>query len=402
MITSIDFTSLQRGWMVAGERMYATHDGGASWELVESLNISDVRTVDFVDVRHGWASAPVADGQEILLHTSDGGASWKKGVDPCVARGYYAGTLSFTNPRTGWAMCGSDGGAGMQGKELLRTDDGGVHWRSIVRTRSDSNDPDKLNEGGYLAGSFFLDSTHGWYSTDYSNIGGFWSTDTGGQTWKGTQLGGYGRVPTDFQFITPAQGYALIQKGDRTRALVATSDGGATWTQLYPALAPSGQISFLDQQQGIATGVPLTDGAILRTSDTGKTWTQITAVKADNIWQMPFSDPQHGCIEADVYGSSQSGHTIYRTSDGGASWNVSPAEQHCIFATALSANRWQVFKGHLLSSADGGKTWTYYEMNSQLTPELVSSVDADHAWFKDYSDHLYATSDGGLHWTQLN
>ena len=62
----------QTGYAVgSGEKIFKSADGGASWTLQRhNINGSDLIDVSFADVNNGWAVGG------ILLHTTDGGATW--------------------------------------------------------------------------------------------------------------------------------------------------------------------------------------------------------------------------------------------------------------------------------------------------------------------------------------
>lgn len=400
-ISSLDFVSEQRGWAVIGEQVFATEDGGARWRELTSDSLAHSDRIDFVDEQHGWIAT--REGlRGSLLRTRDSGTTWQSVVQPCMANGYHPGTLSFVDEQVGWALCGGEPGTGMQLKELFRTSDGGQQWQSVARADFDSSHPDGLSVGGYLNAMFFLDATHGWYSAGSSGFGGLSGSSDGGQTWHSFNLGGQGRIPVLLRFISPTQGYVLLAGGGRTRALVTTSDGGATWSQLYPPLSPSGMVHFFDQQHGIATGTTLDAGTILLTADGGRSWTSTTSIEIDEVKVMTFSDPQHGCIEGDRY-ENDSTLVVYRSSDESHTWETASSAQRCTIESGQTAGSWRIDDDRLLFSADGGTTWTHYDFGGGgQRPRLVSAVDTLHAWYVDVADHLYVTSDGGLHWTQLN
>jgi photosystem II stability/assembly factor-like uncharacterized protein len=73
-INSIHFPEPKFGWIVGDAgRIYATVDGGRTWQAQNSGVSDDLRDVRFLDVNEGWVVG--ADG--VLLHTTDGGAHWE-------------------------------------------------------------------------------------------------------------------------------------------------------------------------------------------------------------------------------------------------------------------------------------------------------------------------------------
>jgi photosystem II stability/assembly factor-like uncharacterized protein len=68
-----DFASVQDGWLLDNQQtLYATHDGGASWQSVGKLPVETVLGgLNFISAQDGFLS----DGEQ-LFNTQDGGVSW--------------------------------------------------------------------------------------------------------------------------------------------------------------------------------------------------------------------------------------------------------------------------------------------------------------------------------------
>ena len=115
--------------------------------------------------------------------------------------------------------------------------------------------------------------------------------------------------------------------------LLASDDGGSTWTEPHPRMHSSGldQIQFIDFQTGWISGANLQgaprDPFLLITSDGGKTW------KEHPI----FDESRVATIERFSFDSSTNGTLIidarldngkieeYRTADGGETWAIPEA-----------------------------------------------------------------------------
>ena len=71
--TAPDFASLKDGWLLDGQQnLYATHDGGSSWQSVGKLPVETVfGGLDFINAQDGFLS----DGVQIFS-THDGGVNW--------------------------------------------------------------------------------------------------------------------------------------------------------------------------------------------------------------------------------------------------------------------------------------------------------------------------------------
>jgi WD40 repeat protein/photosystem II stability/assembly factor-like uncharacterized protein len=240
-VLALDFVSESIGWLTAGGRLYDTQDGGSSWQLLFSPNKVKLYQVDFVDAGNGWLTS-VSDGDNgthSILRTSDGGKNWTTVADPC-SQLFGPGRFSFYGSDTSFIMCGEGPSAGIEGKRLLKTTDGGQTWQVAAETSFDDATPvagvSKLDFVGYFVDVFFLDSSHGWYSTNYDVNSRMVATTDGGKTWQGTIINNSQAIPYDMRFLTPKLGFLIYDThGADHGVLLGTQDGGASWTQLYPA-----------------------------------------------------------------------------------------------------------------------------------------------------------------------
>ncbi len=95
--------------------------------LIDSPTWTDIRAGHFFDARTGVAGGEtVVNGRvPVLLHTTDGGVSWERGVLPESVTGGRIAAVVLTNAQSGWAAFNYDG---RPGTKLLQTTDGGQHW----------------------------------------------------------------------------------------------------------------------------------------------------------------------------------------------------------------------------------------------------------------------------------
>ena len=114
--------------------------------------------------------------------------------------------------------------------------------------------------------------------------------------------------------------------------LLASGDGGKTWTEPFARIRSSGldQIQFIDFQNGWISGANLQgaprDPFFLITTDGGKTWrqqpifqdTRVSAIESFN-----FASPANGIAYIDA--TLDNGmHEVYETQDGGNMWSIQP------------------------------------------------------------------------------
>ena len=103
-ITGLQFLSATDGWAVGtgwDDNGYATEtwllhttDGGATWTRVPGLDDTWATTVHFLDAQHGWLG-----GSNGVYATSDGGDTWQR-----VAAGYGVEAIAATDLQHVWAF----------------------------------------------------------------------------------------------------------------------------------------------------------------------------------------------------------------------------------------------------------------------------------------------------------
>jgi photosystem II stability/assembly factor-like uncharacterized protein len=147
--------------------------------------------------------------------------------------------------------------------------------------------------------------------------------------------------------------------------IMATSDGGASWTRQYAGQADLNQVDFVDVDHGWAAG----GGTLLRTADGGATWTPLAEPCQGELSSLHFVSPAVGYAVAAAPSGSPSpggpyttatGGTLLRTGDGGATWSAvtsAPANpQSACFANADDG--YLGTPGRIWRTTDGGGHWT--------------------------------------------
>ena len=155
----------------------------------------------------------------------------------------------------------------------------------------------------------------------------------------------------------------------RSELIANSTDGGKTWNvqHLVRGGAVLLAIGAASDRVLYAAG---TGGALLFTKDGGTTWTR-TSVPASVIYAASFSDDLHGLI--------QTPHTIYRTSDGGASWQPITID---LSGPDLKGFRW---------------VRTLVALDPDHMVVVMSEGNASY-----YADKLLVTKDGGETWKALD
>jgi gliding motility-associated-like protein len=173
----------------------------------------------------------------------------------------------------------------------------------------------------------------------------------GGTTW--TTIGGFPlgtTAPTLSKIAFPSRTVGYLA-GTRN-AIYKTTDGGTTWTSINPFPAdnqgPTGfpnafisytEIQALDENTVFAIGNMFTNTGIKRVYKTingGTTWTDITSnlpaiFPVGNLIGLKMHDANNGYVTA--------GSTLFKTTDGGATWVMDIAPINVLFETMTFAPR---------------------------------------------------------------
>lgn len=220
--------------------------------------------------------------------------------------------IKFITPKIGWIPL--DVGAGPIAGGLTLTKDGG---KNFTRVGSD-------NEMGSVLEVDFVSAQQGWAVGTALNQGDYLTRTTdGGQTW--TQV--YPRLsPTQgITFVDNQHGFGLGELAD-AGALLYTADGGDTWQQIYSfgeQYRPS-MLSFVNRNLGwiLAASTQSKETLILRTTDGGNNWTSLDGVNQTTQLALKFAsifrffNPENGLIVI----SNAIENTFWRTQDGGQTW----------------------------------------------------------------------------------
>ena len=275
--------------------VYGTQDGGQSWTKLATMPVEygdGNMSVTFTDAQHGWFEEMTAGMGQLsgeLFATSDGGKTWTKVADSRVGTGAastpngalpFGGQLTAQPDGTLW-LSGGQRAAGTLGGPgfiwLYKSTDGGKTWSQVSMPipAGDEQGFTSVSQPTFL-GKVALVTVL--YNQGDSHSVLYTSTDMG-KTWKvqsTTLPAGNGPV-----FGNPMVGWQT--DGQR---IYETQDGGKSWQQLtadatlQQALANRfiGQIDFVDYQNGWA--VLSSRGAnpplLLATHDGGRTWSKLS------------------------------------------------------------------------------------------------------------------------------
>jgi len=151
-------------------------------------------------------------------------------------------------------------------------------------------------------------------------------------------------------FVNDTHGWAAGR-----HAIIATADGGRTWTQQYRGPADVRSLDFTDERDGWAVAAD----SLLRTTDGGATWSLAGEPSGPVLVSVDFVSRTRGWGVTQVGDGSApySGGAVLQTTDGGKSWSSVGSEgvnSLCVSGGTLIAGA----GSRVLRSIDDGVTWT--------------------------------------------
>jgi photosystem II stability/assembly factor-like uncharacterized protein len=240
-INDIYFRNKDEGYLLAGNSIFNTRDGGRQWrELSRFLPahfggaMPELYSVRFTGKKRGWVVGSVSRRDQVVdslvVYTDDGGASWQQKRVPTRGELIH---LDFADDERGWIV----GAAGT----ILHTKDGGQNW-----TREPSGTQATLYHVG------FRNKNTGWAVGERATI---LRTTDGGQTWV-TVIVPLRATLLSVRFIDENEGWIIGRGG----LILHSEDGGRSWVQQETGTKQHLYALFVDKKKGWAVGG---DGMVL-------------------------------------------------------------------------------------------------------------------------------------------
>jgi hypothetical protein len=305
--------------------------------------------------------------------------------------------------------------------------------------------------GGYITGIVYHPSVQGlaYIRTD---VGGVYRRNPGSSAWiplnddlnrDDNQLEGAASLavdPNDSQKLYVAAGMYLPSWG-RTAAILRSGDRGATWsrTELPIRLGGNsdgrgtGERLQVDPNKGSILFLGTSQDGLFKSTDAGATWSQVAGFPASagaTFVLFDKSSSGNGAATRTLYVgiAATSGETLYRSTDGGATWAPVPGgpaglmpvqgaldgSGHLVLTYANGLGPNGITAGAVYKLTTASNTWTNISPAAPsaswqfgygglaLDPRntntiVVSTIDR---W--STGDDLYKSTDGGATWTGLN
>ena len=368
--------------------------------------------------------------------------------------------------KTAWAESGSD---------LYITRDGGETWSHGTVPGGKSPMEITAAQPSVLSGPTFplgpnhyypefIDASHGWLlswttsgspsAPDYAMT--MWRTSDGGRTWSSASVPGTYRGFGVSQFVDASHGWIEIYRMDvdasvrmpsDETSILATADGGATWTPIakVAALAFPDFVSRTEAWGYAAASSGTSLDSIVHSTDGGRTWSTSRMPIPDDRRAVGWSAqvvvsgetvtirlPSVNKSSPADHGSSGSLAILtMSSSDGGRTWKLDanrpvpvsgsvasggmsfllrlPSDQPIVVVDSVSQSPSEPVG--FQATFDGGATWTRYGtrgLPGTGGTTMFEWASSDDVWILtssgtgfDPPGKLYATTDAGKTWRPL-
>lgn len=318
----VAFPSRLQGYVLDGASLLITANGGKRWLPVTFpvRNFTPLR-MSVVGPSAGWVAGQrcaspgnLGTCSPLVLATQNGGATWTVQFTPSGP--FLAGTasVSFVNAEDGWF---SFRNGAMMENVLYRTQNGGRSWTLQQQALA----PGRVNAGPLD----FVSPTVGWLPVSSGAgpfPGGIQITRNGGRSWAEVGSGRGWSIHAVF-LLSSSDGWAIGRSlfSMTQYFLLHTVNGGRTWQQVAPAPVPTGGVSFVNTEDGYGVGIVADPGVVLRTIDGGRRWAIVGSLPYQLV-SVTFVNRKDGWVVATVPPPRSGPQWLYRTQNGGVSWNL--------------------------------------------------------------------------------
>ena len=341
-LVSIHMLDAQNGWAWADPgRLLRTSDGGQTWTDRTPPGYQSLGDGSFLDSQTAWLPVYLADDNRFgLLHTSDGGQSWAQ-----YPQGP-AGGLHFVDALTGWAVV-ADVGAGNAYYSVSQTSDGGKTWAPIPAIPPSPEPflpPGTIHLCNICNDAFYYDPSR--LLIIHGDLGSMQPTGSVnvqvsfilGTTWQSLSLplppaesaalvdpdqpvffnSTDGLLPIHLLKMSPDGSY-----GEKKMVFYATTDGGASWSQLPTLLDPIEAFTSMhvDSTQDIFI---ICGNSLCTSQDMARTWQKLSSdldfstTDTRSISNIDFVNSTTGWVLVQQNETA----SLYATTDGGTHWSA--------------------------------------------------------------------------------
>ena len=391
----IEFYNAYYGWIVGSTgKIFSTTDAGENWNQQTSGTVQTLYDGAFVSKNEGWVCGTSNGTFGTILHTVNGGVDWQEQISSTPEN---LKAIEFTDPNKGWAV-GENG-------VIVRTQDGGQSWTPQTSgTLEDLNGIDFANQRtGTIVGNngIYLETDDGgesWTSSMHAKTNNLEAVDYRSFNTWGIIVGDDNIFETNFgQSEELTQGWILqsnepeklrdIEAVSETEAwtvgdqgtVLNTADAGNTWV---PGNFTGSDDLYTVEVIGNNIWIGGDNNSLYKSQDQGLNWTaQVTPTPDKQINKIQFVDALNGYYK--VLGN---GYDIYKTSNGGQTWNkiTEPSNFISDFYFADEDTGWASGSNEINETTDGGNSWKTVSLDFEGNHSSGGSIAAfnnDLIWF---------------------
>jgi len=339
-IYDIEFVSNDVGF-IAGDlgQLYKTTNGGATWVPLLASSTGAFTDVEFLNDQLGLVS-----GEGRVLKTIDGGKTWHPILEAPPLTFVTYNSLYFIDEDTYYVSDGT----------LKRTTDGGKTWETLI-----DKGTIKVKSVQFIGNISYA----AWFNINSSETSGIFKSTDNWATYTSFDIVNHPFNPVfSVKFTDENTGYAGSQYD-----LIKTEDGGATWNKIQES-AGTKRISLAPNVFYLySMDWPFYIQRIENAGSTAKKLDVPDTYHPQGVSALYFFDDQNGIMSVSVLSQyPENGTVLYRTSNGGADWDLISVEpaigvttNSCLgstqdfFATNihLGEYEWQVTGGTIQGSA---------------------------------------------------
>jgi len=250
--------------------------------------------------------------------------------------------------------------------KILKSIDGGLNWENqninLYGNKSFSDMYIFNSEIGYIC-------SRG-YGADYNGV--IYKTVDGGNNWNAIYF-----APNrlrGIKFFDENIGYCVGDNG----TILYTNNGGQTWVEKnidmtnYPSLSIR-DIHFINQNSVVAAGYSTVGGVIFKSENAGNTWLNIlTTDEIYNFSHIIFKNSSIGYAST-RFSNNFTINYIYKTTDGGNTWNQFIIPVDCIPIDIILNNN-EVW---LSTKESTGSIYSTFKFTEPTIPNSISVTNSD-------------------------
>jgi len=323
---------------------------------------------------HGWVVGEnLNDGYGVILHTTDGGRNWHRQGKAGEIPDTDLESVAAIDAQNAWVVGGS-----AENGVILRTRDGGQTWEQQTIPEN--------AQGHGLDGIFALDGETAWVvGSGYVIL----HTTDGGATWVRQGQGTIPEVAYSCAYASDSRNVWVIgyiqNPYDKFATVLRSWNGGARWIEVPYSLEREPSQGGLIMVHGVDANTVWIVGPeqVSYTKNSGRTWI--------DQWQPDMADLHINgvfAVDQDHIWLARDQGGIFLSTDGGANFHQQDVPDNIQGDEVLQINAvdrehaWAVtrffggaeYKGHILTTFDGGQTWSIQQTPVENNWSWVSFV----------------------------